>query len=55
MKDKKENCVKLNIYVECDKCIKYGGKDQCDLGCKHEEDETCIEINVYVECDKKKY
>lgn len=50
MKEKIENCVVLNIYVECDK-----RDEKYDNCCKKEEEEdTCIEINVYVDCKKKK-
>ncbi|MGN1481573.1 hypothetical protein [Porcipelethomonas sp.] len=51
---KKENCVELNIYVECDKCSKSEPKVQCDSTDKNDDDETCVKINVFVECDKKK-
>ncbi|MGN0602297.1 MAG: hypothetical protein ACI4I7_06270 [Oscillospiraceae bacterium] len=52
MKERKENCVELNIYVECDKCSKpepmYGCPEE-----KHDDDDSCVKINVFVECDKK--
>lgn len=50
----KESCVELNIYVECEKCIKHDGKGQYNVDYKPEEDETCVSINVYVECEKEK-
>lgn len=52
MKERKENCVELNIYVECDKC----SKPEPKVGCpeeKHDDDDSCVKINVFVECDKK--
>lgn len=55
MKGKKENCVELNIYVECDKCKKNGWEETYpEYPCKKEEEETCVKINVFVECDKEK-
>ena len=50
----KENCVELNIFVECEKSVKHGGKGQYDISCKPDDDDTCITINVYVECEKEK-
>lgn len=53
MKDKKKNCVELNIYVECDKCSDAGTSVSCEESEKHDNDESCVKINVFVECDKK--
>lgn len=55
MKGKKENCVELNVYVECGDCKKHGWEDTYpEYPCKKEEEETCVKINVFVECDKDK-
>ncbi|MGN0623865.1 MAG: hypothetical protein ACI4JA_07955 [Oscillospiraceae bacterium] len=54
MKDKKENCVELNIFVECDKCQKPEPKEPCEAADKKDEDESCVKINVFVDCGKKK-
>ena len=55
MKDRRENCVELNIYVECDKCSDSKPSVSCDSADKKgDDDETCVKINVFVECDKKK-
>lgn len=57
MEDKRDNCVSLNIYVNCNKCKEREKKEYqpCQLADKERDDnENCIEINVYVECDKKK-
>lgn len=51
---KKESCVELNIYVECDKCSKYDSNVQSESVDKNEDEETCVKINVFAECDKKK-
>lgn len=57
-KEKKETCVELNIFVECNNCKKRGweeeGKeDSCKKEKEKKEEETCVEINVFVDCDKK--
>jgi len=52
MESKRENCVLLNIYVNCDKCDKNDKKSASEYH-KKDNDETCVEINVFVECDKK--
>ena len=54
MKERRGNCVELNIYVECDKCSNYEPQAACDSSDKNEDDETCVKINVFVDCDKKK-
>lgn len=57
MENKKDNCVSLNIYVNCNKSKDYElqSPDTCNKpGPDKKENETCIEINVFVECDKKK-
>lgn len=54
MKDRKESCVELNIYAECDECTQYEPKAVSDSSNKNDDDETCVRINVFVECDKKK-
>ncbi|WP_164489180.1 hypothetical protein [Ruminococcus sp. Marseille-P6503] len=53
MKEKKESCVELNIYVECDKCSRSEPKVSCPED-KDENNESCVKINVFVECDGKK-
>lgn len=57
MKDKKSNCVELNIYVECHKCQHCDSDAPCDYTERHDDDddETCVKINVFAECDKKKW
>lgn len=58
MKNKKSNCVELNIYVECNKCSHYEESSPCEYEEKHEDDnndETCVKINVFAECDKNKW
>lgn len=58
MKGKKEeNCVELNIYVECNNCKKHDWEESypkypCEK--EEEEEETCVTINVFVECEKEK-
>jgi len=52
MEAKRENCVVLNIHVNCDKCKK-DDKKGAGENCKEDNDDTCVEINVFVECDKK--
>ena len=56
MKDKKENCVELNIYVECDKCHRPEKTSICPED-KHEcdDDSSCVKINVFVDCEGKKH
>lgn len=54
MKDKKENCVELNIHVECDKCHRPETSSSCQED-KHDEDDSCVRINVFVECEDKKH
>lgn len=57
MENKKENCVSLNIYVNCNKSKDYEPQnlDMCSKSSpEKKENESCIEINVFVECDKKK-
>ena len=52
MEDKRDNCVSLNIYVNCNKCKEREKKEYqpCQLADKERDDnENCIEINVYVE------
>ncbi len=53
MKDKKESCVELNIYVECDKCRNAKPEVSCSDE-KQDDNESCVKINVFVECDKKR-
>lgn len=58
MENKKDNCVSLNIYVNCNKSKDYESQN-LDNTCsksnpEKKENENCIEINVFVECDKKK-
>lgn len=58
MNDKKENCVELNIYVECEKCSGHEQKDPCeqhDDKKKEKENENCVKINVFVDCGKEKH
>lgn len=57
VKEKKENCVELNIFVECDKCSKHEPMTECVAECqddKHDDDKSCVKINVFVECEDKK-
>lgn len=54
MKEKKESCVELNIFVECDKCEKHDLKEACQDPVSKDEDDSCVTINVYVDCGKKK-
>lgn len=55
MKNSNENCVELNIYVECDRCSRSESKAPCDCEGRKDNDENCVKINVFVDCDKKKY
>lgn len=56
MKDRKENCVELNIYVECEKCHKSEATSVCSENKpEHDEDDSCVKINVFVECEDKKH
>lgn len=57
MENKKDNCVSLNIYVNCNKGKDYETQnlDTCNKSNpEKKENENCVEINVFVECDKKK-
>lgn len=57
MENKKDNCVSLNIYVNCNKSKDYEAQnlDMCGkTGPEKKDNENCVEINVFVECDKKK-
>ncbi len=57
MKEKKSNCVELNIYVECNRCSHHDESASCEYQERHDDDdnETCVKINVFAECDKKKW
>lgn len=55
MKDKKQNCVELNIFVECDKCSDSEPMVSCPDEKHDDNEESCVKINVFVECDKKKH
>lgn len=58
VKAEKENCVELNIFVECDKCSKHEPMSECVAECpedRHDDEKSCVKINVFVECEDKKH
>lgn len=54
MKENKESCVELNIYVECGKRCHSEPRITSEFAEKKENDETCVKINVFADCDDKK-
>lgn len=57
MERKKDNCVSLNIHVNCKKSRDHESQNSDTCGNSEpekRENENCVEINVFVECDGKK-